>query len=245
MGPPGGPAVNLLVDAFGWLTTAEHWWGSTGIVERTVEHVRYSIAAVVVAALIAVPAGVALGHLRRFGTTAISVGNLGRAVPTFALLFIGQQIWGLDELWFAGPITAFVALVALGLPPMLINAYTGMAGVPGGLREAAAAMGLNRPQRALQAELPVALPLVLAGVRTSATQIVATASLAAVVGAGGLGRFIIDGLSTRDYAEVMAGAFLVAALALATEALFALAERRFVSPGLRIRPAVAQPSAGD
>ena len=227
--------MNVISGAIGWLTTADHWWGNSGILNRTLEHVQYSLAAVVVAVLIALPIAIVLGHARRFGTAAINVGNLGRAVPSFAILLVAQTIWGLDELPVAGPITVFVALVALGIPPILINAYTGMAEVPDSVREAAAAMGFTPLQQAVRAELPVALPLILAGVRTSTVQIIATATLGAVVGAGGLGRYIIDGLATRDFDELMGGALLIAALAIVVEGGFAALERTAVSPGLRRR----------
>lgn len=233
--------MNVLTDALGWLTTAENWEGNSGIPNRFVEHIQYSLAAVVVAVLVALPIALVLGHARRFGTAAINIGNLGRAVPSFAILLIAQTVWGLDELPVAGPITVFVALVALGIPPILINAYTGMAEVPDSVREAAAAMGFTPSQQVLRAELPVALPLILAGIRTSTVQIIATATLGAVVGAGGLGRYIIDGLSTRDFAEVMGGALLIAALAIVTELGFALLQRVSISPGLR-RRASAVPS---
>ncbi|MEO1062992.1 MAG: ABC transporter permease [Actinomycetota bacterium] len=232
--------MNVITDALGWLTTADQWWGNSGIVNRTIEHVQYSLAAVVVAVLIALPPALVLGHARRFGTAAINIGNIGRAVPSFAILLIAQTVWGLDELPVAGPITVFVALVALGVPPILINAYTGMAEVPDSVREAATAMGFTPVQQVLRAELPVALPLIIAGIRTSTVQIIATATLGAVVGAGGLGRYIIDGLATRDFAEVMGGALLIAALAIVTELGFSLLQRSVISPGLR-RRAVAVP----
>lgn len=227
--------MNVITDALGWLTTAENWWGNSGILQRTYEHIQYSLAAVVVAMLIALPVAVVLGHLRRFGTVAINIGNLGRAVPSFAILLIAQTVWGLDELPVAGPITVFVALVALGIPPILINAYTGMAEVPDSVREAAVAMGFTPAQQALRAELPVAMPLILAGLRTSTVQIIATATLGAFVGAGGLGRYVIDGLAVRDFAQLMGGALLIATLAILTEMAFSILERVVISPGLRRR----------
>jgi osmoprotectant transport system permease protein len=227
--------VNLLGDALGWLTTAENWWGSFGIANRLLEHIRYSVSAIVVATLIALPLGLWLGHLRRFGTLAINVANLGRALPSFAILALSLTIFGLDELPFAGPITAFVALVALAIPPILINAYTGMAEVADGVREAARGMGHTGFEQVRSVELPNALPLVLAGIRTSSVQVIATATLAALVGAGGLGRFIIDGMAIQDDAQLAGGALLVAALAILTELAFAGLQRVAVSPGVRAR----------
>jgi osmoprotectant transport system permease protein len=235
--------VNFLSDTVGWLTTADNWWGTFGILNRLIEHIRYSVAAVVVATVIALPLGLWLGHLRRFGTLAINVANLGRALPSFAILALSLTIFGLDELPFAGPVTAFVALVALAIPPILINAYTGMAEVPDGVRDAARGMGHTGFEQVRSVELPNALPLVLAGIRTSAVQVIATATLAALVGAGGLGRFIIDGMAIQDDAQLAGGAVLVAALAIVTELGFAGLQRFAVSPGVRARAPKGAPVA--
>jgi len=225
--------VSLFADTVSWFADGENWSGSSGVPTRFVEHVQYSAAATVAAAAIALPVGIWLGHLRRFGTAAINVANIGRAVPSLAVILLAQQIFGLDVLPLAGPTTVFVALTLLGLPPMLINAYTGMAEVDDEVRDAARGMGYTGWQRALKVELPVATPLILTGVRISAVQIVATATLAAFVGSGGLGRYIIDGLAVNDDVELLAGAILVAALALATEALFSGLNRLVVAPGLQ------------
>lgn len=227
--------MSILGDAWSWLTTADNWWGTFGIVNRTLEHLRYSVSATVVAVLIALPFGLWLGHIRRFGTLAINVANLGRALPSFAILALSLTIFGLDELPFAGPTTAFVALVALAIPPILINTYTGMADVPDGVRDAASGMGHTGFEQVRSVELPNAMPLILAGVRTSAVQVIATATLAALVGAGGLGRFIIDGIAVQDDGQLAGGAVLVAALAVGTELAFAGLQRAVVSPGVRVR----------
>jgi osmoprotectant transport system permease protein len=227
--------VNTAGEAFSWLTTADNWWGTFGIANRMIEHIRYSVSAVVVAIVIALPIGLWLGHLRRFGTLAINVANLGRALPSFAILALSLTVFGLDELPFAGPTTAFVALVALAVPPILINTYTGMAEVPDGVRDAASGMGHTAFEQVRSIELPNALPLVLAGIRTSAVQVIATATLAALVGAGGLGRFIIDGLAIQDDGQLAGGAVLVAALAIVVELAFAGLQRSIVSPGVRTR----------
>ncbi len=231
--------MSLPVDVIDFLVDADSWSGRSGIANRLEEHVRYSVGATVAGIALALPIGIWLGHHRRFGTAAINIANIGRALPSFALIALSQQVVGLDELPFVGPTTVFVALVALAVPPILINAYTGMAEVPDEVRDAARGMGYTGWQRATRVELPAALPLILAGVRTSAVQVVATATLAAIVGAGGLGRFIIDGLATRDFVEVASGAVLVAVLAIATELLFSGITRLAVSPGLRRRPAAA------
>ncbi len=224
----------LAGDVVEFLTTSDNWWGRLGIATRIGEHVRYSLSAIVAATAVALPLGLWLGHQRRFGTLAINIANIGRALPSFALIVLSLQVFGFDELPVAGPTTAFVALVALGIPPILINAYTGMAEVTDDVRDAARGMGYTGPSQALRVELPNALPLILTGIRVSAVQIVATATLVAVVGVGGLGRFIIDGIATQDEVEVTAGAVLVAALAILTELTFALLRRVTLSRGLRL-----------
>jgi osmoprotectant transport system permease protein len=225
--------MSFLVDVFSWFTDGDNWTGAFGIPARTWEHIRYSLSAVATATLIALPAGLLLGHLRRFGTLAVNVANIGRALPSLAILILAVLVFSIRELPFAGPIPTYIALVLLGIPPILLNAYTGMAEVDDHLREAAAGMGMTGWQQATGAELPNALPLVLAGVRTSAVQIVATATLAAAVGAGGLGRYIIDGIAVQDNVRVFAGALLAAMLAAATELFFSILERITVSPGVR------------
>jgi osmoprotectant transport system permease protein len=233
--------VNLLTDALSWLTDPAQWSGPTGIPTRTLEQLRYSAAALVVAGLLALPVGLWLGHLRRFGQLAINVGNVGRAVPSFAVILLASQIWAIEEWPVVGPVSLFLALTLLAIPPMLINAYTGMSEISDDLREAARGMGFSGTGQALRVELPNSLPLVLAGIRISTLQVVATATLGAVVGAGGLGRYIVDGLAVRDNARVLGGAILVAALALIIEGLLAVLQRIAVSPGVR-RAEVARPA---
>ena len=224
--------MDVISDAFGFLTTADNWWGRQGIFQRLEEHIRYSLAAVVVATVITVPLGLWLGHIRRFGTLAINTGNIGRAIPTFGLMALAQQIWGLDELPLAGPIVGLVALTALAVPPILINTYTAMAEVPDDVRDAARGMGFRSLEQALRVELPNGLPLVLAGVRTATVQVVATAAFLAVFGFGGLGRFIIDGLAQQDNGELVGGALVLAALVVVTEVAFGIGQRWVVSPGV-------------
>jgi osmoprotectant transport system permease protein len=225
--------VSLAGETLAWLTDPQQWSGPDGIPVRTAEQVRYSVVAIAAGAVLALPVGLWLGHERRFGTLAINVGNIGRAVPSFAVILLASSIWGIEEWPLVGPVSVFIALTLLAIPPMLINAYTGMSQVDDSLREAARGMGLNGRQQALRVELPNGLPLILAGVRTSTLQVVATATLGALVGAGGLGRYIVDGMAVRDFPELLGGAILVAALALVTEALLALAQRIMVSPGVR------------
>ena len=221
--------MSFLADVLKWFTTADHWTGNAGAIHRLVEHVIMSGGSVAVAAALALPIGIWLGHTGRAGALAINVSNIGRAVPSFAVLVIAAQVVGI------GWKPAFLALVALGIPPMVTNAYVGMREVDADVRESARGMGMTGTQSLFRVELPVALPLVMAGVRTAAVQVVATATLAALVAWGGLGRFIVDGIAQRDFVQVFAGAVLVAALSILTELGLAGLQRRIVPRGLRTR----------
>lgn len=212
-----------------WFTTASHWQGDAGALHRLSEHVTMSAGAVVVAAAVALPLGVWLGHTGRGGSLAINLSNVGRAVPSFAILVIAAQLFGI------GWQPAFAALVALGIPPMVTNAYVGLRDVDDDIRESARGMGMTGFQSLWRVELPVALPPLMAGVRTAAVQVVATATLAALVAWGGLGRFIVDGIAQRDFVQVFAGAVLVGALSILTELALAGLQRLIVPQGLRTR----------
>jgi osmoprotectant transport system permease protein len=215
-----------------WFTDGDHWSGNSGIPNRLVEHLWLSVTAMAVALAIALPVGLWLGHTRRGGTLAVNVSNVGRAIPSFALLVLGAQFWGIGEVGGMSK-AALLALIALAIPPIITNTYVGMSEVDEGIRDSAAGVGMRSWQRMVKVEMPIALPLIMAGIRISALQVVATATLAAVVASGGLGRFIVDGIAVRDFPRVFAGALLVAALALSIEALLALSQRAMVSEGLR------------
>ncbi|MGH9177215.1 MAG: ABC transporter permease [Acidimicrobiales bacterium] len=211
--------MSFLADVVGWFTTAAHWRGDNGIPHRLSEHLLLSALCVLVAAAVALPIGVGLGHVGRGGAVAMNLANVGRAIPSFAILVLATEMVGI------GVRPAFVALVALALPPMVTNAYVGVRGVDPEVREAARGMGMTGAQMLRRVEVPLSLPLVLAGVRTAAVQVVATATLAALVAWGGLGRYIVDGLAQRDFVQVFAGAVLVAAVATLTEVGLAALER--------------------
>ena len=236
--------MGFIGDVLSWFGDPDNWWGSHGILFRTREHLTMSAVAVLAAIALALPIGVWLGHRRQFGAVAINVSNVGRALPSFAILAIGVEVFGLREYPLVGSLTTFIALVALAVPPIVTNAYVGMSTVPDDIRESARGMGLSGSQRLLRIELPLAVPLVMAGVRTSAVQVVATATIAAQVGWGGLGRFIVDGIATRDFVQVFAGAFLVAVLSLLTEFSLALVQRSLTPRGLRAREAVTAEPTG-
>ena len=225
--------MSLLGEVVEWFTTAEHWRGDFGVPHRLTEHALMSAGALAAALIIGLPLGIWLGHRGRGGALAINISNIGRAIPSLAILALVQQAIGLSGWPGFGARPALVALVALAVPPLVTNAYVGMRGVDGDVVEAADGMGMTGGELLWRVELPIALPLIMAGVRTAAVQVVATATLAAVTAWGGLGRFIVDGFGQRDNAQIVAGALLVGLLALVTELVLARVQRAVVSEGLR------------
>jgi osmoprotectant transport system permease protein len=220
--------MNILAKVVQWFIDPAHWAGSDGIPRRLAEHVQLSAESVAIGALIALPIGIVLGHYGRFGNIAINISNVGRAVPSFAILVIAFQVFGLGDL----PI--IVALTALAIPPMVTNSYVALSEVDPDVKEAARGMGYRDFAQLVRVELPLAVPLVMAGVRTSAVQVVATATLAAEIAGGGFGRYIVDGLAQQDYTKLFAGAVLVGLLALATELSLTGLERVLVPRGIRL-----------
>jgi len=225
--------VSLFQATWQWLTDPAHWQGIDGIPTRLVEQIHLSIESVAIGAVIALPIGIGLGHYGRFGNLAINISNVGRAVPSFAILVIAFQVFGL------GDVPIVLALTALAVPPMVTNSYVALREVDPDVKDAARGMGYRELAQLLRVELPLAGPLIMAGVRTSAVQVVATATLAALIAGGGLGRYIVDGLARSDNPRTLAGALLVAALALATELLLAGLQRVLVPRGIRLLKAPA------
>lgn len=225
--------MSFITEVIDWFGDGDNWSGRRGIVHQLFEHIRMSGVATVAACVLALPPAVWLGHRRRFGALAVNVSNVGRAIPSFALLVLGAQLWGLLEYPVIGSFTAFLALVALAVPPLVTNAYVAVSEVPDDLRDAARGMGMTDLEVLRHVELPVAAPLLMAGVRTAAVQVVATATIAAFVGADGLGRFIIDGRATSDQVEIFAGALLVALLSVLTEGGLAIVQSLVTPRGLR------------
>ncbi len=219
--------MNFANQVLQWFLDGAHWQGDGGIPHRTFEHLTMSGASVLVAALIALPVGIAIGHFGRGGILAINISNIGRAVPSFAVLVIAVELVGI------GALPAFIALVALAIPPMVTNSYIGMREVDADVREAARGMGMRARAVLWRVELPIALPLIMAGIRTSAVNVVATATLAALVAWGGLGRFIVDGFGLQDYPMMFAGAIMVAILSLIVEFSLAGVQRLATPAGLR------------
>ena len=194
--------------------------------DKTVEHLALSGAAVGVAMVLAIPLGVWLGHLHRGSFLAINVSNVGRALPSLAVISIGLGILGV------GFLNVTVALVILAGPVMLTNAYVAVTQVDQDAVRAARGMGMRSLQTLLRVELPLALPLMFAGIRTAAVYVVATAPLAALAGGGGLGDIIVN-QPTYGAEGVVAGSIAIAALAFATDGAFALLQRAVTPRGLR------------
>ncbi|MFI9723733.1 ABC transporter permease [Streptomyces sp. NPDC052396] len=208
-------------ETWNWLTTGSHWSGGDGVWHRLAEHLQLTVACLFISCALALPPAVLLGHTGRGGALAVNISNAGRAVPTFAVLVLLT----LSPLGEYGPWPTVLALVLFAIPPLLTNAYVGMREVDRDVVEAARGMGMSGRQVMGRVELPLALPMIMTGVRSAAVQVVATVSIAAMVGGGGLGRIITAGFRLTYTAQVVAGAVLVAALALLVEGLFAALER--------------------
>ena len=225
--------MNVVNEVIAWLTDPAHWSGPDGIPVRTLQHLWYSVLATVIAAAIALPIGVYIGHTGRGAVFAVNLTNLGRAIPSLGIIILMFTVFGF------GIAPVLITLFALAIPPIVTNSYIGVRSVDPDVRQAAEGMGMRGRQVLWQVELPMAMPLIMAGIRTSAVQVVATATLAAFVGLGGLGRYLIDGLAQRDLAEVVGGAILVAVLSLLTELVLGRVQTMVVSEGLAERGADA------
>ena len=213
--------------AWNWLKQPAQWHGSGGIPVRILEQLGYTALALLVATLIAVPLGILIGHTGRGALAVVNVANAWRAIPTLGLLV-------LLTIWLGFSVLAWlIPLVVLGIPPILVNVYEGVAGVDPELKDAAKGMGMTPWQLVRKVEVPVAMPLIVLGLRTGAIFVVATATIAAYIGLGGLGRYIIDGLAVSNYGEVAGGALFVVLLALAVQAFFIGVRRAAVPKGLR------------
>lgn len=235
--------MTILAAAVAWLADPAHWQGADGIPVRVAEHLELSGAAVLAAAAIALPIGLWIGQTGRGTWFAVNLANVGRAIPSIAILGLALpftiRIFHQLEFW-----PTFVTLVVLGVPPMLTNAYVGIRAVDRELADVARGMGMTAVQSLSRVELPIAMPVVLAGVRTAAVQIVATATLGAWVAEGGLGRYIFDGLDRQELDRLIVGAVLVALLALAVDAAFGLLQRRLTPPGVSTQPSLPGQVAG-
>jgi osmoprotectant transport system permease protein len=222
----------MLEQSAAWLTDPSHWVGANGIPNRVREHLVLSSVTTLVAVLIALPIGVILGHYNRGGFLAINVANLGRALPSLALLALMLPL-ALSLRLGLGFWPTFLALVPLGVAPILTNSFVAIREVDRDVVESARGMGLREDQVLRSVELPIAAPLIIAGIRNAALAIIATATLGALVAGGGLGRYIVDGFALQEYPRMYVGAFLVALLAVTVEVAFGAFERLIVSKGVR------------
>jgi osmoprotectant transport system permease protein len=211
--------MSILTEGFDWLTDSAHWSGEDGVPHRLVQHLGYTAETVVIAAAIAIPIGLWIGHTGRFRTIAVAVTGALRALPTLGLLTFMVILIGI------GLTPAVIALVVLSIPPLLAGAYSGLESVDRKTIDAARAIGMTEWQILVKVEIPLALPLIVGGIRSATLQVLATATVAAYIGLGGLGRYIIDGQAVSDYPQMLAGSFLVVALALVLDGLFAALQR--------------------
>ena len=211
--------MSIFLEALSWLTTPANWLGGSGILTRSAEHLGLTLLIVVLAALIALPLGTVIGHTGR-GRWLVSATGAARAIPTLGVLTLAGLWLGIG---LAAPT---LALLVLAVPPLLSATYSGIASTPRTTVDAARAIGLTESQILAQVEFPHAAGLVAAGVRSATLQVIATTTLAAYTANYGLGRFLYTGLKTRDYAQMIGGAIVVVALALATDALLAFIARR-------------------
>jgi osmoprotectant transport system permease protein len=227
----------MIGNVFGWLTTSSHWRdsrGFTGIASQLEAHIRFSLIAVLIALVIALPLGLLVGHTGK-GTFLVTAANTLRALPTVGVLvlltvMISPHVHGRTDFGYLIPTE--IVLVLLAIPPILSNTYAGVQNVSSDARDAASAMGMTGSQVLRQVEFPCSLPLIFSGLRSATLQVIATATIASYLPLGGLGRFIYDGLAQQDFPQMIGGGVLVALLALATDLLLALIQRGAVSRGV-------------
>lgn len=231
-----------LVEVAGWFTAPSQWEGSNSIPVRLWEHVSLSVVSILAGVAIALPVGLYIGHTGRAARTTIAIANIGRAVPSLGWLGMVYPITvALLAREGLGFWPTFIALVALAIPPIVTNTYAGLREVDVDLREAGRGMGMTEVELLRRVEMPIALPVILAGIRSSAVTVVATATLSSIVGGGTLGAYVIQGLFINDLPRVVGGAILVALLALLTEAGFAALQRAATPPALRASMAPLAP----
>ena len=227
--------MDVINQTIAWLTDPAHWSGPNGIPVRLVEHVAISGASLLIALAIALPIGLYIGHTGRHTTFAVNSANLWRALPSLAVIAIVLPITASID-----PDAGFkiyptvVAMVVLAVPPIMVNAYSGLAGVDRDILEAGRGQGMSERQILGRVELPLAVPVITLGIRSAAIQVVATATLGAVFGFGGLGRYLVNGISQNDKGQIFGGVVLVAVLVLVTEVGFAIAQRLMTPRGLRL-----------
>ncbi|KGD74727.1 ABC transporter permease [Tatumella morbirosei] len=219
-----------------WFFNPAHWIGDDGILPLLAQHIGYSAVSLLIAVLIAFPVGCYTGHTGKGEALLIGSTNALRSLPSFGLIILLVILLsGSFESDMAFVVPCILVLVVLALPPVALGVHAGIRAVEPSVRDAAIGIGLTPRQILLQVELPCALPLILSGIRSATLQIISTATIAAYVSLGGLGRLIIDGRAANDFNQMVAGAILIALLALIIDVLFALGEKYVVSPGITRR----------
>ena len=223
-----------------FLTDPANWTGATGIPTRLIEHLVLCALAVLVSALIGLPIGLSIGHSGRFAGIAINAANIGRAVPSYAVMVmvlpVSLAVASTPETARLGLtfIPVFVAMVLLAIPPILVGAYAGVREVDRDLVEAARGMGMSERSVLTRVELPLALPVIVGGFRIAILQVIATATIGALLSGGGLGRFIIDGIARNQPATIYAGVVLVSGLAIGVDLGLSVLQRRLTPLGVRV-----------
>jgi osmoprotectant transport system permease protein len=234
--------MDLVAGIVHWFSDPAHWQGPAGVPTRVGEHLLLSAAALVIAAGIGLVAGIWSGHTGRGATLAINLANIGRALPTLAVMSIVLPVTAMIDSQVGFKVyPVVIGLVVLAIPPILVNAYAGISGVDREIVEAGRATGMREWQLLREVELPLAVPAILAGVRSAASQIIATATLAAVFGGPGLGPYLVEGYAQLDYPMMWAGVILVGVLFALSELGFALLQRVLTSPGVRTGYALGSP----
>jgi osmoprotectant transport system permease protein len=223
--------MNIIDAVATWFSDPAHWSGQNGVPYRLFQHVGISLVSLLIAMAIALPLGLYIGHTRRGQAFAVNLANVGRAIPSLAAIAI---VVPFTQALDPGPgfnlYPTVIAMIVLAIPPILVNTYAGVSGVDADLVESARAMGMTERQVLTRVELPVAVPIIVGGIRSASVQVIATATLGAIYGLGALGGFIVEGIAQNDDGQLFAGVVLVALLALVAEGGLALVQRRLAAP---------------
>lgn len=217
--------MNLLIDAWNWMFSEVPYSGGSRIPAAIAEHVGYTVGAVAIACAVAVPLGWWIGHTGKGKDLIVAISGAGRAIPSFGLLVLLVLVIGVTQ----KPLAAFLTYALLAAAPVLSGAYAGVANAPTDVVDASRAMGMTEWQILTRTEIPLSLPLLVGGIRSAVLQVVATVTIGAYIGLGGLGQYIIAGIPLRRFDMVLGGALLVTVLALVCDGIFAIAQRKFSS----------------
>ena len=226
--------MELIAGIAQWFTDPANWQGPAGVPTRVAEHLVLSAVSLAIAIAIGLSIGLYVGHTRRGASIALNLANLGRAFPTLAVMGLVIPVTAaIDSQLGFKVYPALIGLIVLAIPPILVNAYTGIAGVDRDIVEAGRANGMREGQVLRLVELPLSVPAILTGIRSGASQVIATATLAAIFGGPGLGRYLVEGYAQRNYPMMWAGGILVGVLFAVVELGFAALQRALTSEGVR------------